>query len=145
MPKKKKNIFLQSYIRLSAIFTGFFLGNLDKIIDYVRTSNSLWSIVLKALLFYIWLWLRIGIILKNRAQNNKNIKINKIFKRKNWFNHLLTIIITCFVFLMIGLDVVCQFKENICLKQEQTIENQKLCIKWVQKDRFKILKTFKDE
>lgn len=140
-----KNTYLNSYIILYSIFTWFFIGNLDKIIDYIRASSSLWSIILKALLFYIWLWLWIGIIFKNWAWKNKNIEIARIFSWKIWFNHLLIIIITCFVFLMIGLDVVCQFKENICLKQEQTIENQNLCIKWVQKDRFKILKTFKDE
>lgn len=145
MPKKNNKFFLNSYIRLSAIFTGFFLGNLDKIIDYILINNSLWIIIFKALLFYIWLWLWIGIILKNRAQSNEKIKIGKIFRWKVWFNHCLIIIITCFVFMMICLDIVCQSKKNICFKQEQTIENQNLCIKWVQKDRFKILKILRDE
>ena len=144
MPNKNEK-FIHSYVWLYAIFTWFFLGNLDKIIDYMRIYNSLWSIIFKALLFYIWLGLWIWIIFKSRAKDDKKIKMNKIFKWKTRFNYTIIVIISCFVFLMICMDVVSQSKKNICLKQEQTIENQSLCVKWVEKDRFKILKMLKDE
>lgn len=131
-----------SITRLSAVFVGFIIWNIDKFISYSRIQENIVVIIFQTIIYRVILPLIISLFFWFFSEKRKNAWL--VFKCR-FINYVIVGLMIIVIWFWISVDAWYKIKVLDCTKGNQTIENQRNCIESLKINRFNLKSIFTNE